>query len=87
MKAKKVVMRKCLATNLQYPKNELLRIVRTVDNQVVIDKTGKLNGRGAYIKLSLENIKLLKNRKCLNRAFECDVDETIYQQLEELINE
>ena len=54
MKPKKIPMRKCLATGTQHPKGEMFRVVRTPDGNVVVDDTGKVNGRGAYLKKDLE---------------------------------
>mgnify|MGYP003398579442 FL=1 len=50
MKVKKVPLRTCVITKEQLPKQELLRVVRTPEGEVKVDLTGKLNGRGAYIK-------------------------------------
>lgn len=79
---KKVPMRRCVATAESLPKKELIRIVRTPDQQVVIDESGRMNGRGAYLKRSVEAVALAKKKKALPRALECDVPETIYEQLE-----
>jgi len=84
MKQRKIPLRKCLISNQQYPKQELLRIVKDKEGQVTIDTTGKANGRGAYIKLSKENIELAKKRKVLERALETQDLTSIYQQLEEM---
>jgi len=85
MKTRKIPLRRCLASNQQYPKKELLRIVKTPDNTVVIDQSGKQNGRGAYLKLSQENIDKLIKSKALERAFECEVPAELYRQLQELL--
>ena len=50
MKMKKIPMRTCLVTREKLPKQELIRVVRTPEGSVVIDETGKANGRGAYLK-------------------------------------
>ena len=47
---KKIPMRTCLVTGEKLPKRELTRIVRTPEGNIIVDKTGKANGRGAYIK-------------------------------------
>ena len=60
---KKIPMRKCVATQEQCPKKELIRIVRTPERKVEIDITGKMNGRGAYLKKSLEAVEAAKKRK------------------------
>ena len=55
---KKIPLRKCLATNEQLPKKELIRVVRNKEGQVFVDPTGKMNGRGAYLKKSIEAIEI-----------------------------
>ena len=69
---KKIPMRMCVVTRERYPKMELLRIVKTSDG-IVVDKTGKVNGHGCYIKRD-------------NRIFECDIDESIYEEIEKNID-
>lgn len=83
---KKIPMRKCLATNESFPKNELLRIVRTPEGEVKVDTTGKLNGKGAYISKSKEALKILKDKKLLNKALEVNVDDSVYKEIEDIIN-
>ena len=83
---KKIPMRRCLATNESFPKKELLRIVRTPEGNVVVDVTGKTNGKGAYISKSMEALELAKKKKVLNRALECEIPETIYEDIEKVIN-
>ena len=64
---KKVPLRKCVATNNQFPKKEMFRIVRTPEGEIKIDLSGKLNGHGAYLSKSMEAIKLSKTKKILDR--------------------
>jgi len=85
MKTRKIPMRTCIVTKEQLPKQELLRIVRSSSGQVVPDETGKLNGRGAYIKKDLEVLEKAKKSKILERRLECVVEEEIYQEIEEII--
>ena len=54
MKVKKIPMRMCSVTRERFPKQELLRVVKTKEGEVKVDLTGKLNGHGAYIKKDLE---------------------------------
>ena len=84
---KKIPMRKCLATNESLPKKELLRIVRTPEGEVKVDTTGKLNGKGAYLKKSLEALEILKSKKLLDRALEVKVDDSVYEEIEKVINQ
>ncbi len=82
---KKIPMRKCVATGEQCPKKELLRIVRTPEGEVCVDTTGKANGRGAYLKKSLEALEAAKKKNVLARALECDVTEDVYEQIRKVI--
>lgn len=59
---KKVPLRKCVATGEQLPKKELIRIVKNKEGEVSVDPTGKKNGRGAYLKRSLDAIELAKEK-------------------------
>ena len=52
---RKIPMRKCVATQEQLPKKELIRIVRTPQMEVKIDESGRMNGRGAYLKRTVPN--------------------------------
>ena len=83
---KKIPMRKCLATNESFPKKDLLRIVKTPEGDIKVDETGKLNGKGAYVSKSKEALKILKDKKLLNRAFEVNVDDSVYEEIENIIN-
>ena len=83
---KKIPMRRCLATNLSFPKKELLRIVRTPEGEVKVDLTGKLNGKGAYISKTNEALKLARSNKALSRALEVNIPEDVYQEIERIIN-
>ena len=83
---KKIPMRKCLATNQSFAKKDLLRIVRTPQGEVQVDITGKLNGKGAYISKSQEALKLAKQNKVLNKALEVDIPDSLYDEIERIIN-
>lgn len=78
---KKIPLRKCVATQEQLPKKELCRIVRTPEGQVVIDETGRQNGRGAYLKKSEEAVLLAKKRHALDKALETTVPDALYDEL------
>ena len=78
---KKIPMRKCVATNESLPKKELIRIVRTPEGTIEIDETGKRNGRGAYLKRSVEALEAAMKRKSLVRSLECEIPEEIYDKL------
>ena len=81
---KKIPMRRCVATIESLPKKELIRIVRTPQGTVEIDETGKKNGRGAYLKRSVEAVEIAKKRKALARSLECEIPEELYVALTEM---
>lgn len=86
MNNKKIPMRSCVVTRERFPKNELIRVVRTPDGNVVVDTTGKLNGRGAYLKKDLEVFELAKKKKILNRILEVEINDNIYEELKNTLN-
>jgi len=83
---KKIPMRRCLATNASFPKNELIRIVRTPEGDVKVDLTGKLNGKGAYISKDMKALEILKKKNLLKTHLGVSVDEEVYKELEKVIN-
>ena len=85
MKEKRVVLRTCVVTKEQLEKKDLLRIVRSNDGIVSVDKTGKANGRGAYIKKDLEVLELAKKTKALDRALDTTISDEVYTQIENAI--
>lgn len=85
MKQKKIPLRTCVITKEQLPKQELLRIVRTPEGEVKPDVTGKLNGRGAYIKKSLEVLEKAKKSKLLEKRLECNIEENVYEEIKNII--
>ncbi len=82
MGVKKVPMRMCIGCREMKPKRELIRIVRTTENEIKLDHIGKLNGRGAYICKNSECLKKAQKSNALARAFETSVNQEIYSQLE-----
>ena len=82
---RKIPMRRCIATGEQCPKKELIRVVRTPQGQVIIDQTGKANGRGAYLKKDATAFEIAKKKKLVQRALEVEVDDTLFDQLNALL--
>jgi predicted RNA-binding protein YlxR (DUF448 family) len=83
MKVKKIPLRTCVVTKEKLPKKELLRIVRTPSGEVVVDESGKLNGRGAYIKKDVQVLEQAKKKKILERHLECTIEESVYDDIRE----
>ena len=74
-----------MVTKESLPKKELLRIVRTPYGTVEVDETGKLNGRGAYIKKDLNVLEQAKKTKILEKRLECPVEESVYEEIKNSI--
>ena len=85
MKNKKIPMRSCVVTKEKLPKKELLRIVKTPEGNIVADESGKLNGRGAYIKKDINVLEMAKNKKILDRVFETEISLDIYDEISKII--
>ena len=84
---KKEVERMCFICRNTFPKNELNRLVKTATGNIFLDKSGKANGRGAYICNCESCINMLQKQKVLNRAFKCEIPADIYKIIcEELID-
>lgn len=82
---RKIPMRKCVVTQERFPKQSLIRVVRTPENEVIVDVTGKKNGHGAYIQKSMETLEKAKKSKALARALECEIPQEVYDKLELII--
>ncbi len=85
MKVKKIPLRTCVITKEQLPKQELLRIVRTPEGAVVADETGKLNGRGAYIKKDITVLEKAIKGKVLEKRLECEIEDSVYEKIRKII--
>ncbi len=85
MKVKKIPIRTCVVTKERLDKRSLLRIVRTPNGEVVPDLTGKLNGRGAYIKASEEVLDKAIKSKVLEKHLEVLITDEVYDKIREVI--
>ena len=85
MKVKKIPMRSCVVTKEKYPKQELIRVVRTPDGDVIVDVKGKQNGRGAYLKKDAIVFDKAKKSKVLDRILEVNVPDRVYEELNNLL--
>ncbi|MGN0792280.1 MAG: RNase P modulator RnpM [Christensenellales bacterium] len=79
--AKKVPMRMCVGCREMKPKKELLRIVRSPEGEVSVDRTGKASGRGAYICPSEECLNKAEKIRALERALEHSVSKEVFEKL------
>lgn len=84
MKIKKIPLRTCVVTKEVLPKQELLRIVRTKEKEVAVDLTGKLNGRGAYIKKDIQVLEKAKKSKILEKRLEVKIEDEVYDEIRKI---
>lgn len=82
---KKIPQRTCMACNQKKDKKDLIRIVKNKDGNINIDKTGKLEGRGAYICDSIECLEKVIKSKRLERVLETKIDNEVYDSLRGVI--
>ena len=78
---KKIPQRTCMGCNVKKDKKELIRIVKNKSGEINVDKTGKMQGRGAYI---CNDVKCLDSVR-LEKALEATIDEDVYQKLRGVI--
>ena len=84
-KTKKIPLRKCTGCGDMKPKKELIRVLHTPEDTVIIDKTGKKNGRGAYICSSEECLKKAIKNHGLESSFKMKISEDVYDMLKDSI--
>lgn len=82
---KSLPQRSCIGCNIKKNKKDLIRIVKDKDGNISVDKTGKANGRGAYICDSIECLEKAIKSKKLEKTFEKKIDEEIYEKLRGVI--
>ena len=82
MAEKKIPLRKCTGCNEMKPKKELIRVLKTTEAEIILDKTGKKNGRGAYLCNSLECFKQARKSRGLERSLQIKIPDEIYETLE-----
>ncbi len=85
MKQRKIPMRRCNGCNEQKPKNELIRIVKSPEDEITLDLTGKKSGRGAYICYDIECLRKARKSRRIDRTFEMTIPDSVYDSLEEQI--
>ena len=82
MTNKKIPMRQCVGCREMKPKRELIRVIRTSEDEILIDATGKKNGRGAYICPNRECLEKAVKNKGLERSLKISVPQEIYEDFE-----
>jgi predicted RNA-binding protein YlxR (DUF448 family) len=82
LKEKKIPTRRCTGCGEHFPKNELIRIVRSPEGEISLDKTGKKSGRGAYVCPTLACLKKARKSNRIAQNLECEIPENVYDALE-----
>ena len=82
MAEKKIPLRKCTGCGEMKPKKELIRVLKTTETEIILDTTGKKNGRGAYLCNSLECFQKARKTKGLERSLQMKIPDEIYETLE-----
>ncbi len=81
-----IPLRRCMACQTQREKQDLIRVVRMPDSNLVIDNTYKQNGRGAYLCKQEECLNKLIKSKRLERVLNVTIDDAIYEEIRGIIN-
>lgn len=82
---KKIPQRTCMGCNEKKDKNELIRIIKNKDNEIFVDKTRKMEGRGAYICNDIKCLEKVIKSKRLERVLEINISDEIYESLRGVI--
>lgn len=84
---KKIPMRMCLGCGEMKPKKELVRVVKTPEDEIFLDITGKKSGRGAYICPNAQCLSKARKARRMEKNFACRISDEVYDSLERELNE
>lgn len=85
MQQRKIPLRRCTGCNEQKPKKELVRVVRSPQGEIALDRVGKMPGRGAYLCPSAQCLAKARKAKGLERALEAQIPPEVYERIEQEI--
>lgn len=80
---KKTPTRRCTGCGEHFPKNTLIRVLRTPEGEITLDLTGKKSGRGAYICKNAVCLKKARKSRRIESSLECQISEELYNRMEE----
>lgn len=83
MQKKKIPMRMCAGCGEMKPKKELVRVVKSPEQEISLDLTGRKPGRGAYVCRNIDCLKAARKAKRFERAFSCKIPDEVYDRMEE----
>lgn len=87
MKSKKIPMRQCVGCKEMKNKREMMRVLKTAEGPIVIDTTGRKNGRGAYLCMTKDCLAKARKNKGLERSFKMSIPDEVYDKLEKEFDE
>ena len=87
MSVKKIPLRQCIGCGEMKNKREMIRILKTAEGEIVLDATGRKNGRGAYLCPSMDCFLTAKKSRGLDRSFKMAVPAEVYERLEKEMGE
>ena len=87
MSIKKVPLRQCIGCQEMKSKKEMIRVIKTAEDEIMLDATGRKNGRGAYLCPSMECLKKAVKGKGLERSFKMAIPKEVYETLEKEMEE
>ena len=87
MSMKKVPHRQCIGCQEMKSKKEMIRVIKTAEDEIMLDATGRKNGRGAYLCPSMECLKKAVKGKGLERSFKMAIPKEVYETLEKEMEE
>ena len=85
--AKKIPMRQCVGCGEMKNKKDLMRVLKTAEDSIVLDMTGRKNGRGAYLCMDKECLAKARKNKGLERSFRMSIPKEVYENLEKEFEE
>ena len=82
MSTKKIPLRQCIGCGEMKSKKEMIRVLKTAEDEIVLDATGRKNARGAYLCPSMDCFKKAVKNKGLERSFKTAIPKEVYETLE-----
>ena len=82
MSVKKIPLRQCIGCGEMKSKKEMIRVIKTAEGEILLDATGRKNGRGAYLCPSMECFKKAVKGRGLERSFKMAIPREVYETLE-----
>ena len=79
---KKIPLRLCVGCREMKPKKDMIRVVKTPENEIILDTTGRKNGRGAYLCNDVECLKKAVKSSAIDRSLKINVEKSVYDEME-----